>query len=1285
MDKNITNISYTNKDFGAIYSELLNLTKQLTNKWDPSLSNESDPGVVLLKLAAFIGDKNNYNIDMNVLENFLPTASQEKSVRNIVEMNGYTPKYYVSATGDLAYIFTDTSEEFTALLPFTIPAFSLTVTSEDGSITYTQAEALTVEEANKQTSCKFIEGTLQEFTINDSNVITMDNIDSNYRLYFSNKYIAQNGIYFYNQSGELQDWKKSDYIFTEPLGTKVYTLDYDSELGIPYIQFPEDIASLIGGGLIIKYIQTSGLNGNVSAAQLNTPSSSLSIEDATISTDNITVSNLSAITNGKDPETLSEMYNSFKKTVGTFETLVTCKDYSNAIYNLKTSEGENLVSNVVVTDRRNDYNKSLNVACYDAYGSYFEALSIGNSNTKFNFIAPDSNANKKYDLRYNTNSQKYEYWTGASWIELNSISMNLFTQMTEQITPYDLNIYAFKTLLISDYSYYKFYQALENSFKPASKYTLEEAKNDIEDIKCINHVYKAPSNEDVFCFKNYAPVNATITTYNKISKVEKVEILNNIYKALTQAFNAHNIEFGEELSYDDVEDCILNADSRIKKISLSDFVYTPKYMLADGSEGLLYNSEIFVDLVAKNVLAGRLCLFDFNSNFEHSYGMVDTHEISNIVSISTKTEIDLQPNVEYTLKNNEVINIVYPKYVSTASYGSYIKYKTNLNNEIVSGSTYILGSGESLDVSWTSDGIANSESYGAGTIIKSTVNLQPGEIEGTLASDQSIEIQMLAKTMYAETMLPCYWITNNSGNILFETDENGKASKILDEDEYFVVTNSDYSTFMMYGAGTIINLSSTLINKQISTDKISVAELLASGLGANFTWYKLNLFNGDLTILESNIIGLIEGDTVALSLDNIITVDNTWKSLTDVATKVTYKLSSEESSTEQTISGDNWWIRSRLDLDMTNSEPMTLSAGLSGDSVQTIDITYENELGIRQTSTITGSTDNGTICLLSSTDISEVGGENLDFSLYSQLGYDLKMLYYNKLSNPYEDSRNIVFSKVAEGAEEATEYYKRADGNFTTVDVGGDKYYKHLIPVLSNVITVGDTQKSDSEYDPSIYKALFGYQGLLSTVSTNDDAYILPVFLSYEKESNIKAYFEVVGDVKTDDGTILNNVSFLIKHYGDSTASTSTMLRSNENNLLTPAIKTNFIGEEIESKIIIATLKLCLEVTNTPTDVETISLENIQIIDGVNSSVSSLVTLSQVINRIQELIQNSDKPDTKFNYINKPNKSFEIDVTDWSDPSIMFDKNNVANHITISQLDLRNSKVDFVKAVQDYD
>ena len=86
---NISNKSYTNKDFASIYPELLELAKKLTNKWDPSTSNESDPGVVLLKLLAFIGDKNNYYIDKSILETFLPSATQESSMRKLTEMNGY--------------------------------------------------------------------------------------------------------------------------------------------------------------------------------------------------------------------------------------------------------------------------------------------------------------------------------------------------------------------------------------------------------------------------------------------------------------------------------------------------------------------------------------------------------------------------------------------------------------------------------------------------------------------------------------------------------------------------------------------------------------------------------------------------------------------------------------------------------------------------------------------------------------------------------------------------------------------------------------------------------------------------------------------------------------------------------------------------------------------------------------------------------------------------------------------------------------------------------------------
>ena len=46
----IANTSYTNKDFRTIYPELLDLVAKISDKWNPNESNESDPGVILLKL-----------------------------------------------------------------------------------------------------------------------------------------------------------------------------------------------------------------------------------------------------------------------------------------------------------------------------------------------------------------------------------------------------------------------------------------------------------------------------------------------------------------------------------------------------------------------------------------------------------------------------------------------------------------------------------------------------------------------------------------------------------------------------------------------------------------------------------------------------------------------------------------------------------------------------------------------------------------------------------------------------------------------------------------------------------------------------------------------------------------------------------------------------------------------------------------------------------------------------------------------------------------------------------
>ena len=49
-DSLINNISYTAKDFQLIYPMLIELAQKISPKWNPAASNESDAGVLLIKM-----------------------------------------------------------------------------------------------------------------------------------------------------------------------------------------------------------------------------------------------------------------------------------------------------------------------------------------------------------------------------------------------------------------------------------------------------------------------------------------------------------------------------------------------------------------------------------------------------------------------------------------------------------------------------------------------------------------------------------------------------------------------------------------------------------------------------------------------------------------------------------------------------------------------------------------------------------------------------------------------------------------------------------------------------------------------------------------------------------------------------------------------------------------------------------------------------------------------------------------------------------------------------------
>ena len=220
----ISNTSYTNKDFASIYPELLDLVKKLSNKWDPSLSNESDPGVLLLKLNALIADKCNYNIDKNVLECFPLSVTQEGNARKLYDSLGYNMHWYNSATVDVGFqIIND--ENFPK--SYTIDKFTM-VTDNSGQNTYTLLNSVYLSTATNSrydiVTTQALEGRINTYTINGVEDISVDKLDSDLRLYFEEPNIAENGI-FIRTAGIINqdwDWQRVDNLSAYPLGNKVY-------------------------------------------------------------------------------------------------------------------------------------------------------------------------------------------------------------------------------------------------------------------------------------------------------------------------------------------------------------------------------------------------------------------------------------------------------------------------------------------------------------------------------------------------------------------------------------------------------------------------------------------------------------------------------------------------------------------------------------------------------------------------------------------------------------------------------------------------------------------------------------------------------------------------------------------------------------------------------------------------------------------------------------------------------------------------------------------------------
>lgn len=387
---NEVTLSPTKKDYYQLWNELIELASKISERWSPASTNESDPGIVLLKALTAVADKLNYNIDKNTLEAFMPSATQEDSMRKLTEMMGYDMQHYRSATGKATITYKSSNE--TPLNKFDegiyFPKF-INLKNEDEDINYVTLEEFTLQSGQDSREVAIIEGEVIECETNNDNIITALQLDDLNRYILPEYTIAENGIFVTNikDSKESTPWRKEQNLNVQQPGTKVYKVGFDSAQQLPYVQFPADIKTLIEDGLRIKYVRTNGLNGNISAkvlSKLEKPTlwSTAELElIKNLGADSFAVTNSGACSNGADPESLNAAYNNYKKTIGTFDTLVTCRDYMNKIYQMTESDIDTtpLVSNIIVSDIRDDINRSTPVCTFNEYGICYNDAALTKS------------------------------------------------------------------------------------------------------------------------------------------------------------------------------------------------------------------------------------------------------------------------------------------------------------------------------------------------------------------------------------------------------------------------------------------------------------------------------------------------------------------------------------------------------------------------------------------------------------------------------------------------------------------------------------------------------------------------------------------------------------------------------------------------------------------------------------------------------------------------------------------------------------------------------------------
>ena len=573
-------VNYTSRDYESLVNEFYDLVPKLTSLWKPEA--DADPGVVLGKYLASIGNMLGVNLDWAVNELYAPTVSQRKNAEKLFSLIGYNLGYYTAAKTECT--FTNNEDEpmeldfgFNGANFCTLNAYT-DITNQSRVITYnilprtssygdsqsrssrsmiTDNQDIFVDtdkvtlQPNESITRVAIEGDIRSYSISVEEVK-----QNNYIISLPSQHVDTTAIWMKAKASQSDDnyvetqWiqvdSPADFIDPEP--RFAVTFDSYSNAQIQVSNYLDQLENYDGNWLIIYWFDCSGIIGCVGENVLsNLLWAKNNDGQPSSSSGSLGIANLSNIVElphtytvtGKSPETAKEAYLNSRNYINTWDSLVTLPDYTRF---LKREAG---VDTGVVLDCQ-------------------KALEINMA------IYKDENL---------TESQKKKMYITNQDFPAGSPIFDWAAVLDLDFDPTDPNKFVFAA---NFKTYTAMCFAIHNDFKASSYGEGQTSKAQIKkNTKFIR--YKPPAMFIDRVIQDYKPLKAmsvemqfgylrifnfyvigTITPTKPVSPEVATTLVNIAKEALSLYFSPANFEIGRKPTIMDVIETVENADSRIR-------------------------------------------------------------------------------------------------------------------------------------------------------------------------------------------------------------------------------------------------------------------------------------------------------------------------------------------------------------------------------------------------------------------------------------------------------------------------------------------------------------------------------------------------------------------------------------------------------------------------------------------------------------------------------------------------------------------------------------------------